>query len=347
MKSIKEMEFLGKKIILRAEFNVPVEDEKILDDIRIIQALKTIKYILKKKPKLLLIVSHLGRPEGEANPVFSLSPVLTRLKELLAIEINKIDKLEDLKEIKNNSDGIFLLENIRFWPEEEAGDEEFSRKIAGGFDVYINDCFSTSHRAHASLAKFPKFTADKCAGLLFREEYEKLSQVRDNPNHPAVMVIGGAKIETKLPVIENVKKNYDFILVGGMIANEALDEKMELDRKILLPVDFAPEDKKDQRLDIGPETVDVFKEKISAAQTIIWNGPMGKFEDEEASFGTKEIMKAIAGKREALQVIGGGETLEAVKKFGSFEDFDYISMSGGAMLEFLAGKELPGIVALE
>jgi phosphoglycerate kinase len=347
MKNIKEVNLTGKRVILRAEFNVPIKKGKILDDTRIMQSIKTIKYILDQRPKVLLLVSHLGRPEGKFVPDLSLEPVRLKLEKRLNQKIIKIDKLEELDKVKNDLKGIFLLENIRFWSEEKDGDEDFSRSVAEGFDIYINDCFSASHRTHASLVGFPKFTKEKCAGLLFFEEYEKLCQVRDNPKHPAVMIIGGAKIETKLPVIENVKKIYDFILVGGMIANEALDRKMNLGEKVILPVDFSPKEKIDQRLDIGPATLVSFEDKINAAKTIVWNGPPGKFEDEDAANGTKKVIEAIVQNKEALKVIGGGETLEAVKKFSRFELFDYVSMSGGAMLEFLSGKELPGIKALE
>jgi len=347
MKNIKGMDISGKRVVLRTEFNAPIKKGKILDDTRIMQSIKTIKYILDQQPEALLLVSHLGRPEGKFVPDLSLEPVRLKLERELDQKIIKIDELEELGKIKNDLKGIFLLENIRFWSEEKAGDEDFSRRVMEGFDIYVNDCFSASHRAHASLVGFPQFAKEKCAGLLFFEEYEKLSQVSDAPEHPAVMIIGGAKIETKLPVIENVKKVYDFVLVGGMIANEALDRSMNLGEKVILPVDFSPKEKIDQRLDIGPATLVSFEEKINAAKTIVWNGPLGKFEDEEAAEGTKKVIEAIVRNKEALKVIGGGETLEAVKKFSRFELFDYVSMSGGAMLEFLSGKEMPGIKALE
>ncbi len=348
MKKIDEVEISGKKVLATVEFNVPVENGNITDEMRIIQSLDTLKFIINQKPKILLLVSHLGRPDGKIVPELGLEPVRKRLEELLEISVEKIDILSDLEKIKKEEkEGVYLLENIRFWKEEEAGDEKFGKKIANGFDVYVNENFSTSHRKHASFVQFPKFIPEKCAGFLFWKEYEKLSVIKNNPNHPAVMVIGGAKIETKLPVIENIRKIYDFVLVGGMIANEALDGKMNLGENVLLPIDFLPRGKENERLDIGEKTISIYKEKISLAETIIWNGPMGKFEDIEAEVGTKEITKEIAKNKSAMQVTGGGETLEAVRKFAKFEDFDYVSMSGGAMLEFLSGKELPGILALE
>lgn len=349
MKNLNEVDLKNKKVVLRAGFNVPVENGEIDDDIRIRAALPTVEYILKQQPKVLVIISHLGRPEGKRDPELSNDVVAKRLGELLSKEVEMLDDVEALRGVVGNENDlgkIYLLENIRFWPQEEEGDEEFGKSIGKLFDVYVNDCFSASHRDHVSFTKVPKYTKEKCAGLLFEKELTNLEKVRNNPEQPAVMVIGGAKIATKLPVIENLMKIYDKILVGGMIANEAIDEKVELSENVLLPVDFAPAGKEDQRLDIGPETIKNFLQEISGAETIVWNGPMGKFEDDDAAEGTKKIMQAIAKEHEAHQVIGGGETLEAIKQFGDFSDFDYVSMSGGAMLEFLAGKELPGIKAL-
>lgn len=347
MKNIKNVDLTDKKVLIRSDFNVPIEDGIIQDDKRIKAAVETIKEAIRKKPKFLMIVSHLGRPDGEYKKEFSLKPVKKELEKIIGEKFELLEKIEELGKAKENEAGSFILENIRFWPEEQSNDEQFSKSVAEGFDIYVNDAFSSSHRNHASIVGFPTFAKEKVAGLLFEKEYKKLSQVRDNPKSPAVAIIGGAKIETKLPVIENLREKYNFILVGGLIANEALDQHLDLGDNVFLPIDFSPETLIVQRLDIGPETIKVFKEKISKAKTIVWNGPMGKFEDLEAEKGTKEIMKAVVAKKEAEQVIGGGETLEAVERFGNFSDFDYVSMSGGAMLEFLSGKELPGIKALE
>lgn len=350
MKTLKDVDLKGKKVVLRAEFNVPVEDGKILDDIRIVEALATIKQILSKEPLFLVIMAHLGRPEGRVMEEFSNKIVLGRLEELLGEKvalIEDLDLLEKFLEEEQENSRVLLLENMRFWKQEEENDESFGRRIGELFDVYVNDCFSTSHRAHASFVTVPQYAKERVMGLLFEEEYNKLSKIKDNPRHPAVMVIGGAKIETKLPVIENMVKIYDKVLVGGMIANEAIDQGINLGEKVQLPVDFSPQQKADRRLDIGPETTEIFEREIANAETIVWNGPLGKFEDEETAEGTRRICQAIAKNSGAMQVIGGGETLEAARKFGDFSDFDYVSMSGGAMLDFLAGETLPGLEALE
>ena len=351
MKTIREIELRDRKVVLRAGFDVPVKNGKVEDETRIVAGLETIKYIFQQQPNILAVLSHLGRPERERVQEFSNKAVARVLERELGKKVVMVDHVEDFENIisaqGHNPDAVYLLENIRFWKEETDSDEDFGKKIGQMFDVYVNDAFSVSHRDHASFTKVPKHTAEKCAGLLLEEEVTNLSKVRNNPPQPAVMVIGGAKIETKLPVIENLKSVYEKILVGGLIANEALDRRMELGEKVMLPVDFAPAGKESERLDIGPVTIEAFEKEIAKAATIVWNGPMGKFEDEEAAEGTKRILKAIASNKDALQVIGGGETLDAISDFGNFEDFDYVSMSGGAMLEFMAGKELPGLAALE
>ena len=345
MKTVEDINFTNKKVIIRCDFNVPIKNGEILEDQRIEESLKTIKYVLKQKPRLLLIISHLGRPEGKNVSELSLEPVRKKLKEFTGREIVLIKTLEELKNIKKENDNeTYLLENIRFWTEEEKADDEFAKKIADGFDVYINEAFSASHRDHSSISRIPKFVENKCAGILFKNEIDQFSKIKNPQEHPAVAIVGGAKIKTKLPVIENLKKGYDYILVGGIIANEVLDQKLKLGERVLLPVDFKPDEK--SRLDIGSKTIEKFRKKIKEARIIIWNGPLGKFEDEEYSRGTKEIVDAIISNNLAYKLIGGGESIEVIKKFSNFSKFDYVSMSGGAMLEFLAGKELPGIKAL-
>lgn len=351
MKTLKDIDFKNKKVVLRAEFNEPMENRKLTDDTRIRAAIPTIKHIFSQKPDILVILSHLGRPGGQRTEDFSNRIIVPTLEQLAKRKVVLVEYLEDLVSLiaasGHNSDAIFLFENIRFWKEEKDADALFAKKIGELFDVYVNDCFSASHRNHASIALMPKYSKEKCMGFLLEQELNNLEKVRNNPEHPAVMLIGGAKIETKLPVIENLKDTYDKILVGGLIANEALDRRIELGEKILLPVDFAPVGKEDQRLDIGPNTIGLFEKEIKKAKTIVWNGPMGKYEDEDLANGSIKVMKAIAENSHAHQVVGGGETLELIEEFGNFSDFDYVSMSGGAMLEFLAGKKLPGVVALE
>ncbi|MEA1926508.1 MAG: phosphoglycerate kinase [Patescibacteria group bacterium] len=350
MRSLKDVDLKGKKVVVRVGFDLPVENGVIIDDTRLRASLPTLDYILKQDPEAVVLINHFGRPDGRRVEDLSNKIIAKKLKEVSGTDVVMINNLQELKRLissKHTSGAFFLLENIRFWYQEEANEEKFANSIGTLFDVYINDAFSVSHRAHASFVGIPKFTSEKCMGLLFEKEFTNLSRVKDDPRHPAVMAIGGAKIATKLPVIENMIKIYDHILVGGLIANEIIDEKISLGEKVILPVDYSPNAKAKLRIDIGPKTVENFIKYIKEAETIIWNGPMGKYEIEESAMGTKKIQEAITENKEAIQVVGGGETLDAIKQFGSFDDFDYVSMSGGAMLKFLAGKELPGITALE
>ncbi|HHD92580.1 MAG TPA: phosphoglycerate kinase [Candidatus Portnoybacteria bacterium] len=351
MKSIKDITIRNRKIILRAGVNVPLDKEsgRILDDSRLKASAKTVNYIFSKKPKMLLVVAHLGRPEGQIVENLSLKILIPAWEKILNRRIILIDRLERIQAINQagifDKEAVYLLENIRFWSGEKRNSKSLAENISKGFGVYVNDAFSVSHRNHCSIVQLPKFVKDAVAGLLFEEEYKNLSLARDNPKKPAIAIIGGAKIATKLPVIKNLEKIYDKVLVGGMVANGVLDKKIKFSKKVILPIDFSPAEKEIERLDIGPLTAVAFREEIQKAKTIIWNGPLGKFEDEEASHGTKNIMRAIE-ESDAFKLIGGGETLEAVKKFGHFNQYNYVSESGGAMLEFLAGKDLPGIKAL-
>lgn len=357
MKSIKDVNFFEKSVLLRSDLNEPVKDGQLLEDERIKEAAKTIEFLYQKQPSKLLILAHLGRPDGKVDPSLSLEPIRKELSQLLAAEVVLIKQIEDIGKIPDGKNEVYLLENIRFWKGEEnilgrdgsdgQGDEFFAKNIAHFFDIYVNDAFSVSHRKNASVFVMPKFFKEKCVGFLFQQEYEQLSKIKDNPESPAVAIIGGAKIETKLPVIENLEKKYDKILIGGKVANEAIDQKTRLSEKVLLPVDFSPRSREDERLDIGPKTIEKFKAEIAAAKTIVWNGPMGKFEEDGCEKGTREIIRSIGSNQEAFKVVGGGETLEAIEKLGNYEGFSYVSMSGGAMLEFLAGKKLPGIEVLE
>ncbi|MDA3815203.1 MAG: phosphoglycerate kinase [Patescibacteria group bacterium] len=350
MKTLKELDLKNKKIILRCDFNVPVENGKVVENERIDEALRTIDYILDQGPKMLLLVSHLGRPGGKKVPELSLEPVYKELNDLTGEEIVNVKNVKEMKLIQGREGEfrrLYFLENIRFWPEEESASEEFAEEVMAGVDVYINDAFSSSHRDHASITKFPKFAEEKCMGFLFEEELTELTKVKDDPQKPSVAIIGGAKIATKLPVINKLSNSYDWVLVGGKVANEALDEGLNLGEKVLLPVDFSPEDEKEKRFDIGVETLKNFEEKIKEAKFILYNGPMGMFEEDSYSNGTKKIIEMILNNKDAYKVVGGGETIGAIEKFSSLKEFDYVSMSGGAMLEFLGGKELPGIKALD
>lgn len=350
MKNLDQVILENKKIVLRAGFDVVIKNGQVIEDERIASSLITFEKIFEKNPALLVVVSHLGRPEGERKEEFSNKPVADRLARLSGRNVILIEDIEELERLTNSTEvagqAIYILENIRFWSEEKKADEFLAKKIGKMFDVYINDAFSVSHRDHMSISRLPKYTTEKCMGELFREEYENLSQVRDEVKAPSVAIIGGAKIETKLPVIKNLERIYDRVLVGGKIANEAIDQQIHFSEKVFLPVDFSPLENPSERLDIGPKTIELYTAEIKKAKTIVWNGPVGKFEEEMASYGSRAIAQAVGANKEAFQVIGGGETLQLVDTFDDFSHFDYVSMSGGAMLEFLEGKELPGLKAL-
>jgi 3-phosphoglycerate kinase len=352
MKKINEVELKEKNILIRCDYNVPISKGILSDeeDDRIEFSLDTIKEALNQEANFILLISHLGRPGGKFDEKYSLKSVRIRLQEYLGylgVEVVLVDTPDKIAEVKASGAKIALLENIRFWPEEENSDEKFAKRIAGDFDVYVNNAFPVSHRDHSSISKFPKFCSEKCIGNLFAKEVENLEKVKENPEKPAVAVIGGAKIETKLAVIEKFAKNYDFVLVGGKTANEALDRKIDFPENVILPIDFSPTEKAGERLDIGEKTINIFVEKISQAKTVVWNGPMGLFEKEESALGTRSVISAIVKNERAFSLIGGGETISALNHFSSPRHFDYVSMSGGAMLDFLAGKELAGIKALQ
>ena len=351
MKKINELDLKGKSIIIRCDYNVPITEGILSDqeDDRIEFSLDSIKEAINQEAKFILLISHLGRPEGERDQKFSLKPVQKRLQEYLGylgVEVNLAKDLEEVRDFRDNNHKIVLLENIRFWPEEKESNIEFAKEIAEGFDVYVNNAFPVSHRDHASITKVPQFCKERCVGNLFVKEIENLTKVKENPQKPAVAIIGGAKIETKLPVIKELALKYDFVLVGGKTANEALDKGMSFPENVILPIDFAPQDKTEERLDIGPKTQQIFIDKINQAKTVVWNGPLGLFEKEESSFGTQNIIAAITKNTQAFSLVGGGETIAALNRFSSAKHFNYVSMSGGAMLDFLADKELPGIKAI-
>jgi len=351
MKTLDEINFKDKNVLIRCDYNVPLVDGTLADeeDDRIEFSVDTIRHILEQESKFILLVSHLGRPGGKVNAELGLKPIRKRLQGYLGylgVEVVLVETLEEIKAAQEVGNRIALLENIRFWPGEESSDDDFAGKVMEGFDVYVNNAFPVSHRDHASLTKFPQHASEKCAGKLFMKEVENLKKVKEDPMRPAVAIIAGAKIATKLPVIETLSKEYDFVLVGGKTANEVLDQKLDLGENVLLPVDFAPESKAAERLDIGPKTQKAFAEKIEEANTIVWNGPVGLYENEESATGTRNIISAIAQNHKAFKLVGGGETISALNHFSSPRHFNYVSMSGGAMLDFLANKELPGIKAL-
>ncbi len=392
VKTLKYLNLKGKRVLLRCDFNVPFSKEgEISDDFRINQALPTINYLLKKQAKVILI-SHLGRPKETKDKEliikkYSLKPVAERMEKLLGKELlflnDCIGKKIEEEAAKMKPGQIILLENLRFYKEEEEGDFGFAEKLAGLGDIYINDAFGVSHRPHASISGIPKFLP-AAAGLLLEKEIKILSKVIEEPWRPLVAIIGGTKLETKINLIEQFLKRADHLLLGSkpaeniliaknILIGAALPEGEELlekikrinltDPKLHLPVDgqmaLSKSKEKYSRIgavgtlkreeeifDIGPETIKIFIEIIKSAKMIVWNGPLGMFEKEPFERGTKEIAQALVRNYSAFKIIGGGDTVAAMSNLNLLDKFDHISTGGGAMLEFLSGKELPGIKAL-
>jgi 3-phosphoglycerate kinase len=368
--SVRDLDLKGKRVLVRVDFNVPVKDGNVTDDTRIKASLPTIKHILEKGGRAVL-VSHLGRPDGKADPKYSLKPVAARLQELLG-------KPVDFGEPKDG--GITLLENVRFDPGEEKNDDALAKKLAGYGDVYVNDAFGTAHRAHASTVGVTKYFKQSAAGFLIDKEIQYLGKVLTNPDKPFVAIMGGSKVSDKILILEQLAKKVDLILVGGGMAYTLLKannrpvgaSKVEADKldvakailakaRLALPVDHVIADKFDAAantkivddvpegwmgLDIGPQTIELFKSQLKNAKTVLWNGPVGVFEMGPFSRGTREIAEYLAGLKGCTTIVGGGDTAAAVEKFGVADKLSHVSTGGGASLEFLEGKELPGIAAL-
>ena len=373
---------------MRADFNVPQDKEfSITDDTRIRATLPTIKYILQNEAKKLILMSHLGRPDGRVVEKYSLKPVAIRLKELLGEPVRFLnDCVGDniKKEIDTAKERVILLENLRFHAKEEANDDNFAKQLASLADIYVNDAFGTAHRAHASTQGVAHYLK-AAAGFLLEKEIQYLGNAVQNPQRPFMVILGGAKVSDKIGVIENLLPKCDAILIGGGmaytflkaqgntignsklekdkidLAKSILDKAEQLNKNILLPVDNVVVDNIDANakteivgenipegkiaVDIGPKTISLFEQKLKAAKTIVWNGPLGIFEMDAFSKGTKDLAKFISGLG-ATTIIGGGDTAAAVAKFGLEDKMTHISTGGGASLEFLEGKTLPGIAAL-
>lgn len=347
IKTIREINISQKRALVRADFNVGLDEEgKVSEDFRIRAALATINY-LKEKGARIILMSHLDDPAGAVVENLRLNPVLEKLRELLpGIKIIKADDCvgQAVKDLAFNlkPGEILLLENLRFHKGEEENEEDFARELADLAEVYINDAFGVCHRNHASVVSVPKYLP-KAMGLLLEKEIEVLSQLLENPAKPLLAIIGGKKVETKTKLINNLCRVADWVLVNNLITRELEEKKIALSfpEKIIKPVDAAS-----GNFDIGPQTINLFKEKISLARTIFWNGPLGKFEEEEFSRATRAISQAIIASK-AFSVIGGGETIKAINQLGFSGKFNHISTGGGAMLAFLSGEELLGIKALE
>ena len=320
---------------MRCDFNVPLDEEgNVADDFRIKQELPTINYLLQNNAKVILITHLDPESTGVADQKYNLEKIKENLEKLL--------KLNIIKSPENLKDGeVCLLENLRFDKGETEGSLEFAKKLAEMGEIYVNDAFSVCHRSHASISLVPKFLPG-CAGFLLENEVKNLDKVLNNPKKPMMAIVGGKKVETKSKFINNISKIADWVIISGLVAKEAKDKNIEfsLQEKIV-----APEDNLDA-LDIDKNTIKIFTEKILQSKTVLWNGPFGKFEEKKYAAGTLAIAKAIIKSR-AFSVVGGGETVEFVRKYGLFKEFSWVSTGGGAMMTYLSGEELPGLAALE
>ena len=388
-KTVRDIDVAGKKVIVRVDFNVPLDEQgNITDDKRIVGALPTIKYLVEHGAKTLL-VSHLGRPKNGFEDKFSMRPTVKRLSQLLGKEVQLAKDVigEDAKQkAANLKDGeILMLENVRFHKEETKNDPEFAKSLSQLAEIYVNDAFGTAHRAHASTAGLADYLPAVC-GFLIEKEIEFMGKALENPERPFVAILGGSKVSDKIGVIENLIDKVDALIIGGGMAYTFLkakgyeiggsiceDDKVELAKqlmerakeanvKLLLPVEtvVSKEFKNDTEyktvpsnaiegewsgMDIGKATIDLFSEEIKKAKTIVWNGPMGVFEFPNFAVGTKAIAKAVA-ESGAISIVGGGDSAAAVEQLGYADKITHISTGGGASLEFLEGKVLPGIDVL-
>ena len=386
-KSVDQIEVKGKRVFVRVDFNVPLDGSTIRDDARIVKALRTIQYLTNQGAKVVL-ASHLGRPKGLPDPAFSLAPVAKRLGDLLGQEVKMAvdcvgEPAETLVQAMQPGD-VVLLENLRFHAGETANDPEFCRQLAALADVYVNNAFGTAHRAHASTQGITQFLSPCAAGFLVQKELDYIGRALDDPKRPFVAILGGAKVDTKIGVIENLLAKVDkLLLAGGMcytfykamgyeigesLFDEAGFEKaksliQDRNPKLILPIDCLVADRFDATaqtkivavnaipadwlgVDIGPETIALLEREIADAGTVVWNGPVGVFEVDAFCAGTKAVANALAVSQ-SISIIGGGDSAAAIKQFGLEEKMSHVSTGGGASLEFLEGKVLPGIAALD
>jgi phosphoglycerate kinase len=384
-KSVRDLDVGGKRVLVRVDFNVPVKGGEVTDDTRIRRALPTIEHLLARGAKPALI-SHLGRPKGAPDPKYAMDPVAKRLGELLDGSVEKLDTAvgPEVEEALGNipEGGVVLLENSRFYPGETKNDPEFSEGLASPFELYVNDAFGAAHRAHATTVGVAE-RLPSAAGFLMAEELDNLDELLRDPGRPFVAILGGAKVSDKLGVIESLLGVADTLLIGGamcftffkaqgyeignsLVEDDYLEEAKRLmgeaGEKLVLPVDVVVAEKMEEGaetetvgvdgipigqmgLDVGPRTVEEFRSHIGGARTIFWNGPMGVFEIDAFAEGTEGVARAVADS-DARSVVGGGDSVAAVAKLGLEDRMGFISTGGGASLEYIEGKELPGVAVL-
>jgi len=391
MRFVEELDVKGKRVFLRVDFNVPLTEQgEIRDDTRIRASLPTITYLLGHGAKLV-IASHLGRPKGKVDPKMSLKPVAVRLASLIPNKVTQAPEVVGTEvtrlKMELREGEVLLLENVRFTKAETDNDEAFAKQLAENIDVFVNDAFGSCHRAHASVVAIAQFVKEKAAGYLLKKEVDYLRKAVHDPAKPYVAILGGAKVEDKIPVIENLLNKADDILIGGAMAYTFLkaqgkdvgkslveDDKLDIARTILkkasekkvnflLPLDHVlaaavdagaetevveslPFPAGKMGVDIGPKTIAAYAKIIAGAKTIVWNGPLGVFEIDKFAKGTMGIAEAVAASG-AISIVGGGDSIAAIKKAGVTGKISHISTGGGASLEFLAYETLPGIDALE
>jgi len=386
MKTLRDLDLKGKKVFIRVDFNVPLENGKITDDTRIVESLPTINYVIQSMGKVILC-SHLGRPKGKRKPEYSLKPVYEYLKNILKVPVKFLEDVTGeeadkvLSELKEGE--VLLLENVRFYEGETKNDPEFAKILAKFADIFINDAFSVSHRAHASVVGIAELVKEKGIGLQMEKELKYLSKIVGKPERPFYALIGGSKVSTKIGVLKNLLNKIDKLIIGGAMANtflaakgysvgasfveeeyievakKIIKEAREQEVKIYLPVDVVVErdgevkeiglkevEKEDKIFDIGKETIKLFCESLEGAKTLVWNGPLGYFEKEPFHKGTVAVARKIAS-LSSVTIAGGGDTIAAIKLAGVETAFSYVSTAGGAFLEYLEGKELPGLAVLK
>ncbi len=367
MLKIEDLNLTDKRVLIRVDFNVPLDETgEITDDFRIKSALPTIKYVLEKEAKQVVLMSHLGRPKGEVVDGLRMDNVATRLGELINEKVTKVD---DCIDIGLPDSKIVLLENLRFHKEEKKNDDKFAMGLAAYADVYVNDAFGTCHRAHASVDAITKYVDEFGAGFLVQKEAEMLGPVLKSPKHPFYVVLGGAKVGGKIDVIKNLGHKADKLFIGGKMAlafadvsyidqeerDKASDLMKEFSDKIVLPIDYVTEHEdivdaeeipSDVNLyDVGVKTVDMWKKLMLDGATVVWNGPLGYFEKKPFDKATNMLAEYLANS-DATVIIGGGDSASAVRLLGLQDKMSHVSTGGGASLEFLEGKELPGLKVL-